>query len=373
MSQEAALARAVLLHGPLSRAALTTHLGLSPASLTRLARPLLDRGLLVELDEMSDGTIGRPSRPLDIAPTVGDFVGIKITGDRVYAVLTGVRADEMRYLESPVVRTDWRAVIDQLVETVAALNPSNLRGVGISLGGLTRGGLVVTAPFLGWRDVALAPLLGDRLGVPVTIDNDLVALAEAERWFGLGRGVSSFALITIGAGVGYALVIGGETVRTADSGVGTAGHTPLDPVGPLCPLGHRGCAEAMLTSGAIAAQVSAALRTNVTYDQALAMAVEGSPAARAVVDAAGDALGRLIALAANLTLQSTVILAGEGVPLYSLTEGRVRRAIAEGRAEQAEPVDIHVDTTGFAAWARGAAVVAIQTAIEDMIRRTESA
>lgn len=363
---EAALSRAVLIHGPLSRSALTSHLGLSPASLTRLTKPLLDSGLLVELDEVADGSVGRPSRPLDISPSIGSFIGIKLTGDHMYAVATDVRAELLDSLDRPLKTTEPAAVVNHIVDAVAAMEAPHLRGVGLSLGALTRDGVVVAAPFLGWQDVDLAHPLAERLGVPVTLENDLVTLAEAERWFGLGRGVQGFAVITIGAGVGYALVIDGETVRTPDSVVGTGGHIPLDSLGPLCLDGHRGCSQAMLSSASIATQVSSALQRPVTYDEALTLAAEGTPAARAVINAAGDALGRLIALTANLTLQSTVVLAGEGIGLYNLVADRVAAVLAIERPAQTEPISIHVDTSGFRAWARGAATVAIQDAVKRM-------
>lgn len=363
-ASEAALTRAVLIHGPLSRSALTGHLGLSPASLTRLAKPLLDSGLLVELDDVADGSVGRPSRPLDISPAVGTFIGIKLTGDHLYAVVTDARAEPLQSLDVPLAHTDPASVIDQLTEVIAGIAAPNLRGVGISLGGFARDGDVIRAPFLGWSDVQLGGPLAERLGVQVTVENDLVALAEAERWFGLGRGLPGFAVITIGAGVGYALVIDGQAVHTPDSGVGTIGHIPLDPFGPLCVEGHRGCAQSLVSTGAIATQVSTALQRHVTYEQALALAVEGVPAARAVVDAAGDALARLIALTANFTLQSSAVLAGEGIPLYDLVADRVAAGIAAERAAGTQPVAIHVDTTGFHAWARGAAAVAIQAAVD---------
>lgn len=363
---EAALARAVLIYGPTSRSALTKRMGLSPASLTRLAKPLIQGGLLIELEEQPDGSVGRPSRPLDISPSLGSFVGIKLTGSHLYAVLTDARATQVASLDRPLRATDPEVVIEEVVSAVGALAPTNLAAVGISIGGVARSGIVVSARFLGWNDVPLAAPVSARLGVPVTVENDLVALAEAETWFGLGRGIAGFALLTIGAGIGFALVVDGRTVQTRDSGVGTAGHIPLDPFGPPCLLGHRGCSQAMLTSGSIAAQVSAALQRSVGYDEALALAEQEVPAARAVIDAAGDSLGRLIALTANLTLQSTVVLAGEGIPLYDLVRGRVATAIEQLRDPNADPVAIHVDASGFRAWARGAAAIAIQLALSRM-------
>lgn len=367
-SGEIAVTRAVLIHGPLSRSALTTRLDLSPASLTRLAKPLIESGILVELGDVADGSVGRPSRPLDIAPDAGRFVGVKLTGDRLYAVATGIRAEPVSWAERPLTNRDPDAVIADIADAIAELAVDDLTGVGVSLGGFVRGGVVEHAPFLQWDDVDLASRLSARIGAPVTVENDVVALAEAERWFGMGRNLPGFAVVTIGVGVGYGLVVDGQTVRTVDAGAGTGGHIPLASSGPVCSEGHRGCAQAMLTSGAIAGQVSAALQRRVTYDEVLDLAASGEPAARTVVDAAGDALGRLIALAANLTLQSSVVLAGEGIELYGLVADRVTSAVAAERDPHAEPVRIHVDRSGFRAWARGAAAVAIQTSIARISR-----
>lgn len=363
---ERALARAVLIHGPISRSALTTRLGLSPASLTRLAKPFIDRGLLVELDDSADGSVGRPVRPLDVAPGIGYFAGVKVTGDSVHAVITGVRAEVLAQDSRPLRSTDPADVADQIAGIVEGLTPDRLSGVGVALGGAVRGDLVEYAPFLHWENVAFASLLQERLGVPVSLENDLVALAEAERWFGLGRGMPGFVVITIGAGVGYALALGGEVMRSREAGLGLGGHIPLSEGGPVCVEGHRGCSQAMLASGSIAAQVSAALQRPVRYDEVLELAASGAPAATAVVDAAADALGRFVALAANLTMQPAVVLAGEGMGLFSLAEDRIRAAIAADRDPRADPVRLFVDDTGFLAWARGAAAVAIQAAVDSI-------
>ncbi|MBP2217943.1 ROK family protein [Arthrobacter sp. CAN_C5] len=362
-SGEVAVARAVLIHGPLSRAALTARLDLSAASLTRLAKPLLDSGVLVEVNDVADGSVGRPSRPLDIAPHKGRFVGVKLTGTHLYAVSTGIRAEPMAWIDHPLTDRSPGGVIDDIARSINNLEIEDLTGVGVSLGGFVRHGVVEHAPFLEWHGVHLAELLSERVGAPVTVENDVVALAEAERWFGIGRDLPGFAIVTIGAGVGYGLVVGGQAVRTVDAGAGTGGHIPLAAGGPVCPDGHRGCAQAVLTSGAIAGQVSAALQRPVSYDEVLRLASAGEPSAQTVVNAAGDALGRFIALAANLTLQSSVVLAGEGIGIYDLVAHRVTNAVHAERGPNAEPVHIHVDRSGFRAWARGAAAVSIQTAI----------
>src|SRR5690606_3649036 len=127
-SGEIALARAVLIHGPLSRSALTARLDLSAASLTRLAKPLLDSGVLVELGDVADGSVGRPTRPLDIAPDAGRFVGVKLTGENLYAVSTGIRAEPMAWSEHPLTDRSPSAVIDDIVRSIDDLNVRDLTG-----------------------------------------------------------------------------------------------------------------------------------------------------------------------------------------------------------------------------------------------------
>lgn len=362
---ESALARTVLIHGPISRAALSVRLGMSPASLTRLTKPFLERGVFVELDEVAEG-VGRPSRPIDVSSSLGVFVGVKLTGSDAYAVLTDVRA---RLLEETVIAlTDHEpeTVVQAVAQAVHAVCPAGVSaaGIGISLGGFTDGTEVAWASFLGWEGVPLGQLVAEATGVPTRVENDLIALSEAERWFGVGRGLDGFAVITIGAGVGYGVVAGGEVVRTPDAGVGLGGHIPLDPHGPLCLEGHRGCSQAMLTSGSIVAQASTVLQRTVDYDEVLDLAASGDPAAGAIVGASARALGRFIALAANLTMYSDVVLGGEGMRLFAVADQAVRDAVAAGRDPRASEVRLHVDDTGFTAWARGAAAVAIQDAFD---------
>ena len=361
---EKALARAVLIHGPISRSALTTRLGLSPASLTRLAKPFLDRGLLVELDDAADGSVGRPVRPLDVSPGIGRFIGVKLTGESAHVVATDVRAGLLGAVSRGLVSHAPAEVASAIAVAVRDLGVVQPVGIGVSLGGSVRGRNVEFAPFLGWEEVPFADILESELGTPVSLENDLIALAEAERWFGLGRGIPGFTVITIGAGVGYALVVHGEVVRSREAGLGLGGHLPLNANGPVCHMGHRGCAEAMLSSGSIAGQVSASLRRPVGYDESLALAAEGNPAARTVVDAAAEALGRFVALAANLTLQPATVLAGDGIGLFAVAEERVRAAIDADRDPRADAIELYVDDSGFTAWARGAAAAAIQASVE---------
>ncbi len=361
------LAREVLIHGPISRAELGRRLGLSPASLTRLSKPFLEQGLFVEAAEPVQGAMGRPAKPLDVQVDARRIIGVKLTGDDATGVLTDLRATALAAAERPIDDHDPAAVVDviaDLIDELAAESDRGVAGVGISIGGnVADQRVVLRAPFLGWRGVPLAELVEERVGVPVDIENDVTALTTAEQWFGAARGHDAFAVVTVGAGVGYGLVMHDRVVTTPDTGMGLGGHLPLDPGGPLCIDGHRGCSTAMLSIPSICSQVGVAGGREVAYDEVLELSALGHPVARSVTDAAGRALGRMLAFIANLAMVDTVVLSGEGIALWNVAGDVARAALAADRDPEATPVEIHIDDAGFVSWARGAAAVAIQAAL----------
>jgi predicted NBD/HSP70 family sugar kinase len=357
-----ALARAVLMHGPISRGDLGRRLRLSPASLTRLSRPFFDRGLFVEMSDDPHNGVGRPTRPIDVRMDGRRFVGVKLTGENAFGVLTDLRTTELASAHRPIPVHEVTAVVAQLVDLVRELAGSDdIAAVGVSVGGNVSDSRVVTrAPFLGWRDVDLASALEAILGIPVLVENDVAALAAAEQWFGAGRDTGSFAVLTVGVGVGYGLVVNDQVIRTPNSGLGLGGHVSLDSDGPECEDGHPGCSNAMLTESGIETEVGRMLGRAVGYPEVLALAGAGDPSALTVLSASGRALGRLIALISNLAMVDTVVLSGEGMGLWHVVSQEIIMTARSGRGPEATPLQISVDDGGTSSWARGAAAVAIQ-------------
>jgi predicted NBD/HSP70 family sugar kinase len=357
-----ALARAVLMHGPISRGDLGRRLRLSPASLTRLSRPFFDRGLFVEMSDDPHNGVGRPTRPIDVRMDGRRFVGVKLTGENAFGVLTDLRTTELASARRSIPVHEVTAVVAQLVDLVRELAGSDdIAAVGVSVGGNVSDSRVVTrAPFLGWRDVDLASALEAILGIPVLVENDVAALAAAEQWFGAGRNTGSFAVLTVGVGVGYGLVVNDQVIRTPNSGLGLGGHVSLDSDGPECEDGHPGCSNAMLTESGIETEVGRMLGRVVGYPEVLALAGAGDPSALTVLRASGRALGRLIALISNLAMVDTVVLSGEGMGLWHVVSQEIITTARSGRGQEATPLQISVDDGGTSSWARGAAAVAIQ-------------
>ncbi|KAB2976395.1 ROK family transcriptional regulator [Streptomyces sp. SS1-1] len=366
---ERAVAIEVLLAGPLSRTELARRLDLSAGSVTRLTKPLIETGLLVEVPEAGEvleTRQGRPSQPLDVVAESRSFLGFKITEDMVYGVVTSLRSDIVARHDRPLTTHDPAEVVEllgEMTEELAARHP-RLAGVGIGVGGLVENRSVVgESPFLGWRDVPLAELVARRTGLPVVVENDVAALVEAETWFGAGRGLDRFVVLTIGAGIGYGLVLGGRRVPYAEEDRGFGRHWILDPYGPLTPDGARGSAVSLLTIPNIRYQVRAATGRDHGWEEILDAAAAGEPMPARVIEEAARALGTLVAQIANFVLPQKILLAGEGVGLMDVAGDTVTRTMRGQRHPLAAPVALETKVSDFHDWARGAAVLAIQVLV----------
>jgi predicted NBD/HSP70 family sugar kinase len=366
---ERSVAIEVLVHGPLSRTELARRLDLSAGSLTRLTKPLIESGLLIEVPEAgtpAEVRQGRPSQPLDVVAESRSFIGFKITEDMVYGVVTTLRSDIVARHDRPLADHDPARVADLLAEMTAELARTfpRLAGIGIGVGGLVQERAVVgESPFLHWRDVPLGELVEERTGVPVVVENDVCALVEAETWFGAGRGLDRFVVLTIGAGIGYGLVLGGRRVPYAEEDRGFGRHWIIDPNGPLTPDGARGSAVSLLAIPSIRYQVRAATGRDHTYEEILALAAAGEPMPARVIDEAGRALGVLVAQIANFAMPQKILLAGEGVGLMDVAGKTVEDTIRAHRHPLAAPIDVETKVSDFHDWARGAAVLAIQVLV----------
>ncbi|RSM44014.1 ROK family protein [Amycolatopsis balhimycina DSM 5908] len=361
----------VLTEGPVSRVDVARRTGLSSAAVTKAARPFIEAGYLEELasgGRTAPGA-GRPANPLAIRPDREYFAGVKITGDDLIGVVTDLRADVRASARHALTGHDVDHVVRALADLVGELlDAGNLRerahclGVAVS-GDVDRAsGVVRYSPFLGWRDVPLAELLDDATGLTTTLENDVKALAVAEQWFGEGVGASSFALVTVGTGIGSALVVNGALVRGAHGVAGEIGHVPVLDGGPSCHCGGRGCVEAIASTEAILTRARLVTgEASLSMDDAVTRARGGDEPLREVFAAAGHAIGLGLAALVNLFGPERVVVSGEGVATYDLFEERIRRTFAAQAFGSAARCGLVIRPLPFEEWARGAAAVAVQS------------
>ncbi|MFJ8897525.1 ROK family protein [Streptomyces sp. NPDC102359] len=361
----------VLAHGPLTRLDVARRAGLSPAAVTKAVRPLIEAGYLVEdADAEARPAPGRPANRVRVDGGRALFTGLKVTGDEIIGVLTDLCC---RILVARRVPLTGRAPRDVLAVAVDLVNELRTEadgfgvpvlGLGIALAGdVDRAeGTVRYSPFLDWHGVPLAGPAGAASGLPVTVDNDVRALTVAEQWFGDGVGLSDFAVVTVGAGIGCGLVVHGRVVSGAHGVAGEIGHVPVDPDGPPCHCGNRGCLEAVAADAAILARVREVTGSDVVGTaEAVALAHRGDEGARAVYARAGEAIGRGIATVANLLGPQRVIISGEGLAAYDLYARQIRDGFAAAAFGSAARCEVRTRPLPFEEWARGAAATAIQS------------
>ncbi len=351
----------LLVHGARPRSELAARLHLSRPTLSRVAKALVAQGLLMEGATELRSATGRPSEMLHVRGASHRFLGVKLTADRLFAVVTDLTATVVDSAEQPLRSRDPDKVIAAITKVSARFG--GLTGLGVTLGGVVRAGRVAQAGFLDWTDVPLGPRLTEATGLPTAVDNDVQALTAAEHWFGAGAGTTSMVVITIGAGVGTGLIVDGKLVEGSHGLPPRFSHILVDPAGPQCGYPHRGCASSYLMTHVILRQLDG----SPTYDEAVERVRSGNKQARKVFERSGYALGVLIGTAANFLDPQKILLTGDGLPLYELTSSMVHKGIEDTYEDDPALIDLHVQPFDFGEWARSAAALAIRKTITEAV------
>src|SRR6201987_245159 len=250
----------ILTQGPILRREVSRRTGLSSAAVSRATRDLLDAGYLIELGPTGPRVgSGRPATLLDVRADREFFAGVTVATEELIGVVVDLKAGGRVTRHRPHLSREVDSVVGEIADLVAELTRAfprssgtmNRLGVTVS-GDVDRSlGIAQYSPFLGWRNVPLAHLLENATGLITVLENNVRGLTIAEQWFGAGVGMSSFALGTIGAGIGSGLVVNGTVLTGAHGVAGEIGHISIDPLGPLCRCGCRGCVEALASDQAI--------------------------------------------------------------------------------------------------------------------------
>jgi glucokinase len=220
-------------------------------------------------------------------------------------------------------------IVGSLAEALAkaGLRQGDLAAVGICSPGPCDidAGVISSAPNLpGWRDVPICRYLEERLGVPARLENDANAAALGEHVYGAGRGCRHLIYMTVSTGIGGGLIIDGRLYRGATGVAGEVGHMTIEPDGPLCGCGNRGCLEALASGTAIAArgeelvaQGGSALLARLAQEQGdltaetvSRAADQGDVACQGIIRRAGYYLGIGLASYVNIFNPEAIIIGG---------------------------------------------------------------
>lgn len=266
------------------------------------------------------------------------------------------------------------AAIDDCIEEL--LSP-DVVAVGLGIAGLVdaEAGVVRFSPNAAWREVAVGPHVGDRFGLQWTADNDATAAAYGESRLGAGVGARDMLLVTVGTGIGGGIVVGGEPFRGAHGFAGEIGHIVVEPDGPLCGCGNRGCLETVASGNAIgrlgreaaAADPSSALARSGPIDSidgrlVTDLARRGDARSVAILAAVGIRLGVGIAGIANVLDPDRVVVGGGAAAAGELLLAPARTAFRNSleAAAHRPTIEMVAASLGNDAGAIGAGLTALR-------------
>jgi len=306
-------------------------------------------------------------------------VGIDIGGTKIAAMRISTDGEIRARTVRPTPATDQAAAMPAIEAAAATVFDDDVAAIGVGLAGLieARSGVLLSAPNLSWRGLGVSEGLGARFGLPVTVDNDATAAAWGESRLGASRGSDHSLFVGVGTGIGGGIVSGGDLVRGAHGLAGEIGHIIVEPDGPVCGCGNRGCWEQVASGLAIARAGARAVAEEpgstiarlaggdphlATGELVTRAAREGDAAAVAIVTAVAGRLGEGIAGLVNV-LDPEVVVVGGGVgEAGDLLMGPLREAYlaaVEG-ADVRPDVSIVPAQLGNDAGAIGAALLALE-------------
>jgi predicted NBD/HSP70 family sugar kinase len=363
---------ALRTRGAISRADIARQTGLSRSTVSSLVGDLQAAGLVVERVAESAAPVspqgGRPPVLVALDQSAGAVIGLDFGHDSLrvavadlsYAILAETSVElEVDTAAQDALDTAAR-LVDELIDE-ARVERGRVLAAGMGLPGpIDRAsGLVHSQPILpSWVGLDPAVEMEERLELPVHLDNDANVGALGESTFGVGRGSHVMAYLRLAAGIGAGLVINGRPFRGASGIAGEIGHVLVDPNGPICRCGNRGCLETFVAGPALC-ELLRRSHGPITVPDLLRLAAEGDAGCQRVLADAGRVVGRAVADLCNYLNPDLVVVGGDlsvagDVLLEPLREAVRRFAIPAA----VEDVEIVAGTLGGRAELLGALALA---------------
>jgi predicted NBD/HSP70 family sugar kinase len=367
-ANRARIVSAVTQRGSLTQVELAGVTGLSAATVSNIVKELASAGLL---HTSPTSRSGRRAQEVTLARQVGLVAGVSfgLRSMRLQVVDVAHQLVAERRMPLP---QDHRAdsgldrlalLVAELVESVGSSMDELLAlGVGIAAPVDQREGQVLALGILrGWDGVNVAEVLGERLGIPVHLDNSGNLGALAELRYGNIRGHQHAAYLHLSHGVGAGLVLGGQVFHGAFGTAGEFGHVTIDESGPICRCGNRGCLETYVGAPALTALLRES-HGHLTLGDVVAEAEKGDPGCSRVISDAGRYVGLAAADLCNLINPAVVVVGGELAAAGDLLLDPIREVLSRcSIPNQDGPVPVLQSALGADVEVRGAVALALDS------------
>lgn len=358
----------------LSRVELSARTGLSAQTLSNVTRRLADDGLIIEAGKVISGP-GKPRTLLKLEPRSRFAVGVHLDPVVDTIVVVDMAGEVIAHDEIPGLRdvapeslvAAVSAAVDAIVER-AEVPRELVLGVGVAAPGPfdARGGRLLDPPLLPqWHNVNVREDLGAATGLPVIVEKDVTAAMVGEMWFDRSDALSDAMFLYYGAGVGMGLAVAGAPVRGRTGNAGGIAHVVVDPEGPLCECGSRGCLGVSIEPRVLIAEAGypdSDPRSGL--DRLVRDAADPGHAAAAVLRRAGERIARALVVTNNLLDVDEVVLGG---PVWERLAGMLAGVVAEHVASDAAstatlPIIVRRSVVGVDVAAVGAACLMLDGA-----------
>ena len=319
--------------GAVSRAGIVGAVGVSRSKVSMEVGRLLEAGLLVE-DGLAESEGGRRSSLLGIPRSAGLIAAIDLGATSIDVALTTLGSELVAYRgESAEIKAGPRRVLGRVGEMLAGLleeegaGARDVLAIGVGVPGPVEqaSGLLKSPPIMpGWDRFPIRGFFAGEYAAPVFVDNDVNVMALGEHWGGVGRGIDDMLFVKIGTGIGGGIIADGRLYRGTQGCAGDIGHVSVDPEGPVCSCGNRGCLEAMAGAPAIAREAERRAREGLSPALAAVLEEKGEIDARDVGEAAafgdyealmiikrsGRLVGRVLATLVSVLNPSLIVIGG---------------------------------------------------------------
>jgi predicted NBD/HSP70 family sugar kinase len=373
---------AIRRSGSVSRVEISERTELSPTTVSAITAALLEDGLIIprQVAPTADQVRGRPRIMLELNPTAASVCGAKLAPNKITIAVTNFQADVLSTVSIPI-RVDRQpaSVILDLVEDgvrscieAAGLPVEDINSLCLGVPGIVEraSGICRYSPLFNERDLKLGLDLQERLNVPTSVESDVNLITLAEQWFGHGRDLSDFLVISIEHMIGLGIVHAGELFRGSNGLSPDLGDLIVSANGSIGNVSRPGRLSGIASTTAIlSAAADLARRTPQEklllgtrgMEHAVSLAQAGDARISKIFEEAGRALGIAIANLITLFAPPKVILAGAALQAGDLLLKPLRDAVQAATPETISGVtEIVVHESSDDTWARGAAALTLR-------------
>ncbi|MUH95482.1 ROK family protein [Aliivibrio fischeri] len=323
----AAVYRLIDQKGPISRIQIADVSQLAPASVTKITRQLLERGLIKEVAQQAS-TGGRRAISLTTETSPFHSIAVRLGRDYIQLSLFDLSTKELASEYQEFHYSNQEHLLDGLkllLEGFISKNQDTIKqliAIGITLPGLVNPetGVVEYMPNTDVNKLLLADFIKDNFNTECFVGNDVRGLALAEHYFGASQDCYDSILVSVHRGTGAGIIVNGKVFLGHNRNVGEIGHIQIDPIGDKCQCGNFGCLETVAADPAIIARVESLLKQGypsslsqlpkITMTDICHAANHGDELATQTILRVGNQLGKAIAMTINLFNPQKIVIAG---------------------------------------------------------------